>query len=331
MNIHAARASCTPGVAAAASLAVALAGCSDYGSGPPASTIVTAAFTGLAPGSPGEGHYELWISFALLRGGGPAPRHSEAASAGKFRMDSLGRAMDLGGAPITFEVRPDDPNAQVDGDGNIIWQLAADSFVTIEPEGDSDGAPNLPGIVGGPFVDGTSQLTMHYADAIDLDLSAAAGSFLLATPTTADPTDETEGIWFVLPGGTQAALELPEIRDRDLWTYVAWYRDLAGTNLAPLGGFRDPGGPDSDGAGPLGGSGYPFPGSDFPFGAAGSDLSAGIVFISLEPPFDADGPAPFFLRVLSATVNGVTAGTPVTMSRDVSSAPGGTVEIPVSL
>jgi hypothetical protein len=314
----------------AAVLAV-LVGCSDEGStGPSPDAVMTASLSDFAPNSPVEGSYELWISFALLRETDPGPRHSEAASAGKFRIDGSGRPVDLEGGPIAFEIRPEDPSAQVDEDGDIVWQLAADAFITVEAAEDDDNVPNLPALIAGGFENGVSALRMDQGDALRVDLTQASGSFLLATPTTLTTADETQGVWFVEPDGAPGSLNLETLLPTELWTYAGWVEDSDGTTVS-LGTFHDPSGPDSDGAGPLGGaaSGYDFPGSDFPFGV-GTEVSAATIFITLEPPGDADGPGSFSLPILSAPANGAAPNAPVEMTRALLDFPRGTVEIPFS-
>jgi hypothetical protein len=310
--------------AALAVLAGLVTGCSDDPAGPVGGTTVTANLSNFPASSPTEGHYELWISFALRRGGDLDPRHSEAASAGKFRIDGSGQPVSLIGGAARFEITPRTENAPVDN-GEVVWVLAADAFITLEPDGDVDGDPHLPGLVAGGFTNGVSALGIDESDAIDIDLSGAAGSFVLATPTTAASTDSTEGVWFAQPGGSALALNLPTLTLATAWTYTGWCQGTAG--LASLGFFRDAGAPDSDGAGPRGGTGYPYPGSDFPFDPMAVDLSVGTVFVTLEPPDDVDGAGPF-LTILTATVNGAASDTSIPMTSLAGQLPGGTIEIP---
>lgn len=301
-------------------------GCGDDSSGPsPSSTDVTVTLSNFAPNSPTQGHYELWISFALLREG-PTLRHSEAASAGKFKLDAAGKPVSLSGSAMQFKVSPDDPNAQVQN-GKILWQLAVDAFITVEAEGDTGNEPALPGLLAGSFRSGASTLITDFPDAIDFDFSTSMGSFHLATPTTSATTDEAEGVWFATPGGGGASLVLPALQIGTLWTYQAWVQHPT-SGVASLGKFLLTNLADNDGAGPLGGTGYVFPGSDFPFGAAGTDLANSTIFVTLEPPGDADGSGPFFFRVLSAPVGGAAPGAVVLMTGVPEGIPGATVTIP---
>ncbi|MGQ0721668.1 MAG: hypothetical protein ACT4PE_08860, partial [Candidatus Eiseniibacteriota bacterium] len=249
------------------------------------------------PAAQGEGHFELWFSFAI-----PRLRHSANASAGKFRVDATGAVVGLDGQPATFAVDTTDPDAQLDGDGEPRWSLVLDAFITIEAAGDDDDVPGS-ALVGGAFLNGTAQLSPGHADAVNRNFAGIGGSFLLETPSTSTSADAAEGIWFVAPGGGSASLDLPALPAG--WVYEAWVSNNS-AGITTLGRFSTVGGPDSDADGPLSGApptdgaGYPFPGSDFPYATGGVDLSAASVFITLEPADNADGPGPFFLELLGA-------------------------------
>jgi hypothetical protein len=293
------------------------------GPGPPGDvTVAVTQFDFLAQG---EGHFELWISFAV-----PRLRHSANASAGKFRVDGAGQLVGLNGQPANFQVDTTDPDAPLDGNGDPRWSLAVDAFITIEAAGDVDDIPG-PALAGGTFLNGTAQLSPAYADAVNRDFSGIGGSFLLETPSTSTAADAAEGVWFVAPGGGSGSLNLPALPA--LWVYEGWVsNNFAG--LASLGRFSTVGGADSDADGPLSGApptdgpGYSFPGSDFPYTTTGVDLSAASVFITLEPVNNADGPGPFFVELLGAPVNGAAPGVPVSMT--TTALPGGTVTIPTT-
>jgi hypothetical protein len=320
--------------------AAVLAGCGDDPTGP--NPEVSVSLTAFRPSSPtAKGHYELWIAFALLRApvegddvvenvGTIELRHSAATPAGSFRISSSGAPVDLSGQPMNFEVVPGDVNAPVGGDGKILWQLAVDAFVTIEPDGPEDGDPNLPSLIAGSFLNGTAELSIDppgASDAIEIDLSGAAGALHLATPTTSSSADESEGAWFATPGGGIASLALPELTVAKRWRYEAWATH-ATSGTASLGKFLTPSGADQDGAGPLGGAGYSFPGSDFPFSSPGIDLSSSIVFVTLEPPGDSDGSGPFF-EILRASLDGAATGTLISMTALPGGVPAATVTIPL--
>jgi hypothetical protein len=232
---------------------------------------------------------------------------------------------------MTFAVDPASDLVPKLGDGSIAWQLAVDAFVTFEPADDLEPeAPNLPGIVGGSFLNGTAILTTDHADALDQNFSSISGSFHLATPTTTATDDEIEGVWFALPGGASPSLVLPPAPTG--WTYAGW---ISGPyfGVVALGGFTSPNGPDFDGPGPFAGEDgtpYPFPGGDFPLSEPGMDFRGGTVLVTLEPPADADGMGPSFLTVLAATLAPAqAAGVSVTLG-NVTSFPEISVVVPVS-
>ncbi len=319
------------GTLAAVLAALAVPGCSDDGTTAPApSDEVGLALTGLSPVAEGEGALELWISFALPRSPGGL-RHSAAASAGRFRIDNSGAIVGPSGGPMVFQVLPGAANVPLTDGGEVAWQLAVDAFVTMEPAADADlPGPNLPGIVGGTFLNGTCILGTLYADALNVDLSSATGSFHLATPTTAAADDEFEGVWFAAPGGGAPSLDaLPPPPPG--WIYEGWL-SLGVFGAVSLGRFTSATGADLDGAGPTPGPlpGYAFPGSDFPTASSGVDLRPGNVFVTLEPPGEADGATrPSFLTVLAGQL---TAAQPVGVAAPLANvfpALGGTVTIPL--
>jgi hypothetical protein len=312
------------GVCGAACIVALAPACGDDSSGPGPTGEIDVEPTQFGASAQGQGHFELWFSFAI-----PRLRHSANASVGKFRFDDAGALVGLDGQPATFAVDTTDPDAQLDGNGDPRWALVVDAFITIEAPGDDDDVPGSP-LVGGAFLNGTAQLSPGYADAVNRNLVGISGSFLLETPSTSAPGDAVEGVWFVTPGGSAGSLNLPSLAGT-LWTYEGWVSNNS-AGVASLGRFTTVGGPDSDADGPLSGtpatdgSGYSFPGSDFPFGSTGVDLSAASVFITLEPADNADGPGPFFFELLGAPVNAAAPGVPVAMN--ASALPGGTVTIP---
>ena len=122
--------------------------------------------------------------------------------------------------PVVFAVDPLDESVPVDASGHVLWQLAADAFLTLEPREDPDPGPRLSGLIAGSFVNGTAELSITSGDALNQDFSAVSGSAQLATPTTANPGDEDEGIWFALEGGTGPSLTLPPLPVG--WVYEGW-------------------------------------------------------------------------------------------------------------
>jgi hypothetical protein len=310
-----------------AAVALLLPACGDDSEGPPPSQgpeTVQVTATGFAPSAQGPGSFELWISFAL---GGL--RHSAAASAGRFHVDASGNVVAESGGAMTFTIDPANELVPKESDGTVGWQLVEDAFVTWEPASDAEpDDPNLPAIVAGDFLNGSATLTSTGDDAFGDDFSSAAGSFHLATPTTITTADETGGAWFAAVGGGSETLVLPALPAG--WSYEGWV--ALGSGTFSLGRFLVPRGADTDGDGPpvpgQDHAGYAFPGSDFPTGSSGVDLRPSTVFVSLEPPANADGPAPSFLRVLSVAVDAAQAPNTDVPLTNVTAFPSVTVSVP---
>ena len=206
-----------------------------------------------------KGHYEGWLIVG-----------DEKISTGKF----------ADGEELSFKF--DTPIEDVD---KVV--------VTIEPSGDLDDVPSGVVVLAGDVTNKTAELTFP------VDLSDAAGSVILATPTNGSNSDETSGIWFLeLPGPT-VGLDLPELPNG--WVYEGW-AVYEGTPLTS-GRFTEVDEADDfDGySGPE--AGPAFPGEDFLENAPDGvtfpiDLADGesAVVISVEPDIDGvdptgDGPA----------------------------------------
>lgn len=291
-------------------LGALLAGCTDSQrpnvAGDNVAELEISGFGGFAQS---EASFELWVTFAAS----PAPID---VSLGRFHVNEFLRIVGTDWQPTSFRFAPD-AAAPLDEDGAIDWARATGAFVTLEPRDDDDPAPMLPALLSGPFVNGTAHLDLSGARALGADLSGAGGSFHLATPTTAAPDDERDGIWFAAPGGAAASLDLPALPDG--WVYQAWHT-LLFAETRSLGTFPAPAGADGDGPGPNAGPlpGYDFPGQDFPWGP-GVDLGDGSVLVSIEPADRRDGDGPFPpLVLLGAAVPGA-PGTVQTLT------PGGTL------
>lgn len=309
-----------------AGIAVALAlptGCSDSGTPLDAGQFAQVQFeaSGFPPLAQSDATFELWISFALTR-------HSVAASLGRFRIDGSGNVVGTDSQPITFAADPTSDDVPTDADGNILWQLAVDAFVTLESSDDpgAEPEPTLPAVLAGSFLNGKATLDITGGDAIHRDFSSIGGSFHLATPTTSVTTDEADGVWFAAVGGGSASLALPALPDG--WVYEGWI-SMGTAAAVSLGRFPSPDGIDSNGWGPAGDAdGYLFPGEDFPLGA-GVSLAAGTVFVTLEPTDNFDGEGPLsFLKLLTATAPSM-VGVAQTLT-PVASFPTVTITIPHS-
>ena len=241
----------------------------------PSITFETEGWPELANGY----HYEGW---GIVDG--------EPISTGKFNVAD-GEVVSLEGEPMAvFEVE------------NI--EDASTIVITIEPEGDTDTIPADTHFVAGDVVDGVAQLTIGHPAALGTDFTEVAGSFLLATPTDDDGSNELSGIWFLaLDGGSVPSLVLPELPAG--WKYEGW-GVVDGTPVT-TGTFLSATGADD--AAPFSGPkpGPAFPGEDFlvnaPEGLAfPTDLSGATVVISVEPSPD-DSVDPFALKPLIGTAD----------------------------
>jgi hypothetical protein len=197
--------------------------------------------------------------------------------------------------------------------------------VTIEPVPDPDPGPSSVAIlVGKP---GRHVAALRFPS----DLSEAAGTYLLATPTDDDPANETGGVWFVDPAaGPGPSLKLPQPPAG--WVFEGW-GVTQGTPLT-TGRFTNVAG--SDLASPFSGPnpGPPFPGEDFLTGLPAGvtppvNLADGgsMVVVTLEPDIggvDPTGDGPFSIKPLVASVPaGASPGTSMQLRRDLSTVPRG--------
>jgi len=197
-------------------------------------------------------------------------------------------------------------------------QLAsASTFVlSIEPALDLDPAPAATKILAGDFVDSSANVNSNLV----ADFSAAAGTFILATPTDADNTNEESGVWFLdnTTGTAVAGLDLPALSDG--WVYEGW-AVINGTPIS-TGTFTDPAMADANAAsspykGDLG-NGPGYPGEDYLQNAPDgfnfpTDLRGKTIVISVEPSPD-NSTAPFTLKPLLQTVaSDAAVHTPITM------------------
>lgn len=195
--------------------------------------------------------------------------------------------------------------------------------VTIEPVPDPDPAPSAVAILAG-------KPHRHFAALrFPIDLSRAAGSFILATPTDDDPANGTAGVWFLDPAaGPGPSLSLPQPPAG--WVFEGW-GVTQGTPLT-TGRFTSVSG--SDLARPFSGPnpGPPFPGEDFvarlPAGVvAPVNLADGrsTVVVTVEPDVggqDPTGDGPFSIKPLAGAVpEGASPGTSLALRRDLSSVP----------
>ncbi len=263
---------------------------------------LTLGFQGLEP--LGQDYvYEGW----LIVGGAPV-------STGRFSINASGDP-----EPGSFEI---DANTAQNGSPFVL---------TIEPVDNDPPEPAKTHVLAGNVANGEAQLSVSHTMALGTDFASASGAFILATPSSADPNDGTQGIWWLDPTqGPGPSLVLPALPEG--WAYEGW---VVGANgPTSTGRFRTAAGADSDGVGPDGGTDMcttddscpPFPGQDFI--TPPLDLVGLTAVISVEPDPD-DSDAPFALKPLvDASIENVAP--PMTQSMANQSAtnnPSGTVKI----
>ena len=234
-----------------------------------------------------DGLYEGWA----IVGGAPI-------STGVFNVNDMGQPVYPGGGSVIEEFIPA---------SNITG--ATDIKISIEPADDMDPGPSGLIILGGMLSGDVASLATGLEG-----VSAAAGCYILATPSDNDSNDmnDNEGIWWLqMPGPVAGLTDLPDIGPN--WTYEGWVVDVSGGMPMPYtsGTFATGDGFDSDAAGPMGG-GPPFPGQDYVAFQGGPvlDLASGdfAAVISIEPVPD-NGPGPFQLKPLAGMIaQGSTGG-----------------------
>lgn len=201
-------------------------------------------------------------------------------------------------------------------------EAASAAVITIEPAAVVDAYPSETHILAGTLDQGIAALSIADEKALGSDFADASGTFLLATPSTAEDTsDNLQGIWWVTGDPPTASLDLPPLPDG--WLFEGW----VATDEEPIstGKFARPDVPDDDGAGPAAGpdGGPPFPGQDFidPPLVLGPSFAA---VITIEPDPD-DSPEPFPMRPLvKAAIASVPAPAEQAMeNRTLGSAPSG--------
>ena len=182
---------------------------------------------------------------------------------------------------------------------------AATTFVlSIEPTVDPDPAPAETKVLAGDFSGTSASVNSNLV----ADFSTAAGTFILATPTDADDTNEESGVWFLdnSSGSAVTGLNLPVLSDG--WKYEGW-AVINGTPIS-TGTFTDASMADDNAATSVfkgdAGNGPGYPGEDYLQNApAGftfpTDLRGTTIVVSVEPSPD-NSPAPFALKPLAQMV-----------------------------
>lgn len=177
---------------------------------------------------------------------------------------------------------------------------SATAFIlTVEPQPDPSPSPSDVHILAGDFTGENSTLTISHGAALGNDFSTSSGTYILATPTDMDDSNEASGIWFLdnSSGAPEVGLDLPTLPSG--WAYEGW-AVIDGTPVS-TGTFTSVTGQD-DSAIFSGAGGPPFPGEDFLIDAPSglsfpTNLSMGKAVISIEPVPD-NNPAPFVLKPL---------------------------------
>ena len=182
----------------------------------------------------------------------------------------------------------------------------ATTFVlSIEPTVDPDPAPAATKILAGDFSGSAANVN---SNGIVGDFSASSGTYILATPTDTDDTNEESGVWFLdnSSGNAVAGLDLPTLTDG--WKYEGW-AVIDGTPVT-TGTFLSGDVADDNAATSMfkgdANNGPNYPGEDFLQNApAGltfpTDLKGMTIVISVEPVPD-NSPNPFTLKPLAHMV-----------------------------
>jgi hypothetical protein len=247
--------------------------------------------------------YEVWVIDGRRK-----------LSAGKFNVNAAGKLVTPAGRPPSI-VSSVDPSR-------------ADAIaVTIEPSPDASRAPSTIVVLMGKPGAQTAKLRFP------VNLGHVSGSFLLATPTDADTTNETAGVWFLrVAGGMKPSLNLPQLPAAG-WVWEGW----GVTQETPLTTGRFTSARGADRSAPFSGpkAGPAFPGEDFlrnlPAGvSAPASLSDGssMIVLTLEPDLrgkDPTGKRPFSIKPLvGAILAGTGDHTSIRLRRDLSTVPSAT-------
>ncbi len=217
-------------------------------------------------------------------------------------------------SPVTtgkFSVNSNGQLSQTSFSVNSSDLSSASKFVlTIEPVPDPSPNPSGVKILAGEFSGNTANLTIGDSSAIANNFMSSTGTYVLATPTNGQMTNELSGVWFLdLSGGTpHQGLMLPILPSQ--WQYEGWVV-IPGHGPLSTGKFTDPNASDmsSQYSGTM--AGPPFPGEDLLMNApAGftfpTNLQGATFVITVEPNPD-NSTSPFFLKPLSATASSTAA------------------------
>jgi hypothetical protein len=224
-------------------------------------------------------YYEAWVTFP------PPPPRAGRVLHGEDPRESLGQFVVTETGVI--EAREGGP-AELSYSGAQDVNQAVDVLISVETEGDTAQGPVLiAGVVVGNDDEGRSTLGISHHDAVGTDFSNASGSFILATPTNGEGTDENLGIWFTNPAGLPT-LVLPLFGEKVGigWIYQAYV--FHGGHAIEIGTFNSTDVEDSDGrgaeAGPM--PGFNAPGSDFLQSQHNLSDGSTVAFVVIQPAGD---------------------------------------------
>ncbi|MUU79770.1 anti-sigma factor [Winogradskyella endarachnes] len=182
----------------------------------------------------------------------------------------------------------------------------ATTFVlSIEPAVDTDPAPADTKILAGDFSGVTASVD---SNGIVADFSTSTGTYILATPTDADDSNEESGVWFLdnSSGAAVTGLNLPTLTAG--WVYEGW-AVIDGTPIS-TGTFTDPAAADDNASTSMfkgdTSDGPAYPGEDYLQNAPDgftfpTDLRGTTIVISVEPSPD-NSELPFTLKPLADMV-----------------------------
>ncbi|NNK83281.1 MAG: anti-sigma factor [Flavobacteriaceae bacterium] len=182
----------------------------------------------------------------------------------------------------------------------------ASTFVlSIEPAVDTDSAPAATKILAGDF---SGNIAAVNSNGIVGDFSSSSGTYILATPTDMDDTNEASGVWFLdnSSGMSAVGLDLPLLSDG--WKYEGW-AVIDGMPIS-TGTFSSVSDFDDNATTSMfkgnSGNGPAYPGEDFLQNAPSgltfpTDLKGSTIVISVEPSPD-NSTSPFTLKPLAHMV-----------------------------
>ncbi|PHR70290.1 MAG: hypothetical protein COA67_08520 [Lutibacter sp.] len=183
---------------------------------------------------------------------------------------------------------------------------AASKFVlSIEPTVDPSPDPSATKILAGDFTGNSASVT---SNGVVGDFSSSTGTYILATPTDTDMTNEESGVWFLDNSSGSAVAGLNNLPALTGWKYEGW----AVMNGMPIstGTFSSGNAADDNAASSpykgSAGNGPGYPGEDFLQNAPSgltfpTDLKGTTIVISVEPDPD-NSPSPFTFKPLAHMV-----------------------------